>query len=200
MRICILCEGRTEKAFKPFLIEFLKTRLGQNMPKLDFSPYDGAIPTETKLARVVANLLNSGRDRADAVIALTDIYPAFETAAKAKEQMRQWVGAEPRFHPHVALHDFEAWLLPYWDRIQKLAGRTAKPFGKHPELVNHNNPPAHRLKEFFEAGKCRDSYSKPRDTGRILRDADLLIAINACPEMKAFINTVLRLSGGEEIA
>ncbi len=199
MRICILCEGRTETAFKPFLLEFLKTRLGKQMPKLDFNRHDGGIPTEAKLARVVKNLLDSGRDRADAVIALTDVYPAFESASKAKAQMRSWVGPEPRFHPHVAAHDFEAWLLPYWDRIQKLAGRNAKPFGKNPETVNHNNPPAHRLKALFERGKCRDSYSKPRDAGRILRDEDLMIAINECEELKAFINTILRLSGGEEI-
>ena len=41
--------------------------------------------------------------------------------------MREWVGVEKRFYPHVALHDFEAWLLPYWEKIKKSQEATAKP-------------------------------------------------------------------------
>ena len=48
-----LDEGKTEKAFKPHLIAFLQTRLAGKMPKLDFVPYDGRIPTGGKLKRVV---------------------------------------------------------------------------------------------------------------------------------------------------
>ena len=45
----------------------------------------------------------------------------------------------------------------------------------------------------FEAGTCRDSYNKPRDAGRILKDVNLMTAIAACSELKAFVNTILRL-------
>lgn len=113
--------------------------------------------------------------------------------------MRQWVGQEPRFYPHVALHDFEAWLLPYWDRITKLAGKNAKVPGAHPEAVNHHNPPARRIARLFEEGSCRDSYSKPRDAKRILRDADLMTAIQACPELKEFVNTIIGLCEPDQI-
>lgn len=68
-----------------------------------------------------------------------------------------------------------------------------------PEQVNHDRPPARRLKEIFERGKCRDSYVKPRDALRILKDNDLSVAVNACPELKAFVNTILKLSGGTEL-
>jgi hypothetical protein len=54
--------------------------------------------------------------------------------------------------------------------------------------------------DVFEIGQCRDSYVKPRDAGRILRDNDLLIAINICSELKAFVNTILTVSGGQIIA
>jgi hypothetical protein len=70
------------------------------------------------------------------------------------------------------------------------------PPGPHPEKVNHNRPPAHRLKELFEAGRTRKSYNKPRDALRILKDKDLSIAANACPELKLFVNQVIRLAGG----
>lgn len=198
MRIAILVEGKTETAFKLHLIAFLRTRLAGKMPKLDFFPYDGRIPTGEKLKRVVANLLNDSKQPADAVIALTDVYtgtnpPEFPTADDAKRKMREWVGAEKRFHAHVALHDFEAWLLPYWNKITRLTGSNHKFPGSNPEKVNHNNPPAYRLAEEFRTGQRTEGYVKTRDAGRILRDEDLLVAINACPELKAFVNTILVL-------
>ncbi len=200
MKISIIVEGKTEKAFLPYLRNFLRPQLPEKMPRFDVYPYDGRIPTEGKLRRVVENLLQ-GRNPSEHVIALTDVYtgispPEFIDAADAKSKMRQWVGPEPRFHPHVAQHDFEAWLLPYWPTIQKLARHNQAAPAGNPENINHNNPPAYRIKDIFERGKCRDSYIKPRDAGRILRENDLQLAINQCAELKAFINTVLAVCGG----
>lgn len=203
MKIALIVEGKTEVAFLPSLRAFLKSRLPNNMPRIDPLPYNGRIPKEQKLQRVVAHLL-SGTNAADHVIALTDVYtgtqpPEFHDAADAKIKMRQWVGSEQRFHPHAAQYDFEAWLLPYWLTIQKLAGhnRTAPP--GHPEAVNHSRPPAHRIMEVFEVGQCRDSYIKPRDAARILRDNDLSVAIGQCSELKALVNAFLSVCGGTVI-
>ena len=200
MKITLIVEGKTEKGFLPHLRKFLETRLPNKMPRLDVNPYDGRIPTGDKLKRDVQKLL-SGRYASDHIIALTDVYtgsgpPEFLNAMDAKDQMRLWVGSEPRFHPHVALHDFEAWLLPYWASIQKLAGHNKRaPTGK-PETVNHDNPPAYRIKEIFEIGNSRDSYVKPRDAGRILSKNDLAVAVAACPELKSFVNTIISVCGG----
>jgi len=200
MKIALIVEGKTETAFLPHLRRFLQTRLEGNMPKLDPFPCDGRIPVKDKLKRVVQNLL-SGRNAADHVIALTDVYtgsrpPDFTDALEAKNKMRRWVGAEPRFHPHAAQYDFEAWLLPYWPTIQKLAGHNQAAPGMNPEKINHENPPAHRIKAIFEAGQCRDSYVKPRDAGRILRDNDLSVSIAQCTELKAFLNTIISICSG----
>jgi hypothetical protein len=110
--------------------------------------------------------------------------------------MRQWVGDEPRFHPHVAQYDFEAWLLPYWSTIQRLAGHNKTAPAGNPETVDHNNPPSYRIKEIFEIGRCRDSYVKTRDATRILRENDLSEAIYQCSELKALVNTILSVCGG----
>lgn len=200
MKIALIVEGKTERAFVPHLREYLKNRLPTKMPRLDPVPYDGCIPKEDKLKRVVENLLG-GTNPADHVIALTDVYtgttpPDFIDAQDAKNKMRQWVGAEPRFHPHAAQYDFEAWLLPYWPTIKKLARHNKGAPGGNPETVNHQNPPAYRIKEIFEIGKCRGSYVKPRDAARILRENDLSIAIGQCSELKAMVNTILSLCGG----
>ena len=203
MKITVIVEGKTEKVFIPHLRKFLQTRLAGNMPTLNTHSYDGRIPKEDKLKRVVNNLL-SGRSAVDHVIALTDVYtgatpPDFKDARDAKDKMRQWVGNEQKFHPHAAQYDFEAWLLPYWTTIQKLARHNRSAPSGNPEEVNHNNPPAHRLKEIFEIGGCRDSYIKPRDAARILRENDLSKAINQCSELKSFVNTILTICGGELI-
>ena len=203
MKIALIVEGKTEIAFLPSLKIFLKSRLPNNMPRIDPLPYNGRIPKEKKLQRVVTNLL-SGSKAADHVIALTDVYtgtqpPEFQDAADAKAKMRQWVGSEPKFHPHAAQYDFEAWLLPYWSMIQKLAGHNRTAPSGNPETVNHTNPPAHRIKEIFEIGQCRDSYVKPRDSARILRDNDLSVAVGQCSELKALVNTILSVCGGAAI-
>ncbi|MBI3650221.1 MAG: DUF4276 family protein [Acidobacteria bacterium] len=197
MKIAVLVEGKTEVALMPTLRNFLKPRLPE-MPRLRAIPYDGRIPKENKLKRRVEILL----DTYDAVIALTDVYTGtgdFADASDAKKKMSDWVGVNPNFYPHTAQHDFEAWLLPFWATIQKLAKHNkAAPSGQ-PEQVNHNNPPAHRIKEIFELGNCRDSYNKPRDAKRILAENNLLLSAQVCPELKAFLNTILSLCGGETI-
>lgn len=170
-------------------------------PKLDFLPQNGRIPKGEKLARLVAKLL-AGRDAADHVIALTDVYTGsddFTDATDAKAQMRLWVGNEPKFHPHAAQYDFEAWLIPYWGTIQKIARHNKNSPGTNPELINHNKPPSKHIGELFEAGECRGSYVKARDAKRILEGQDLLVSIRKCPEFKAFVNTILEISDGELI-
>lgn len=201
MKITILVEGRTEQTFRPHLIAFLRPRLAGSMPRLDMFPYNGRIPMGENLRRKVETLL-SGRQPSDAVIGLTDVYTGtndFVNAADAKTKMRQWVNNNPAFHPHVAQHDFEAWLLPYWSDIQRIAGHSRKAPQGLPEAVNHNRPPSYHIREIFEIGNCRDSYSKPRDANRILRNNDLAVAAAQCPELKSFLNTIIMLSGGQAL-
>ena len=88
--------------------------------------------------KIVENLLENNAH--DAVIALTDVYTGtqdFQDANDAKDKMMRWVDKNPKFYPHTALHDFEAWLLPYWTTIQKLAKHNRSAPRGLPETVNH---------------------------------------------------------------
>lgn len=204
MKIVIMVEGKTEMAFRPHLLAFLETKLAGRMPKLDVQKYDGRIPKEGKLRRIVERLLGEGKQPADAVIALTDVYtgtqpPDFADAADAKNKMREWVGANTKFFPHVAQHDFEAWLLAYWDEIKRFAGSNRKRPSGAAESVNHSNPPSALIREVFRTGSRGKAYVKARDANRILRDKNLLDSANECPELKAFLNTILSLCGVDEI-
>jgi len=199
MKIALLVEGRTERVFLPHLRRFLQNQLAGRMPRLDPLPYHGRIPKGDHLKREVERLLRSGRPPADAVIALTDVYTGtadFTDAEDAKRQMQVWVGENNRFYPHAAQHDFEAWLLPFWETIQRLAGHNMAAPGGPPEAVNHNRPPSVRIEEIFRVGRRRD-YVKPRDAERILRENDLRVAATSCPELRALLNTILRLCGAE---
>lgn len=201
MKISIIVEGATERAFRPHLTKFLMDRLAGNMPRLDMFICNGRVDKGDKLRAKVESLL-AGRNPADAVIALTDIYTGtndFIDAADAKAKMRNWVGQNTRFHPHVAQHDFEAWLLPYWSEIQRVAGHNRNAPSGPPESVNHNHPPSYHIKDIFKIGTCRRDYSKVRDANRILQGQDLSVAAAKCPELKAFLNTILTLSGGQQI-
>jgi Domain of unknown function (DUF4276) len=199
VRIAILVEGKTEIAFKEKLTEFLRARLNGNMPRLSFKPQHGRIPKERKLKVMVENLLNN--DDYDAVIALTDVYTGtsdFINPSDAKTKMRQWVGKDSRFHPHTAAHDFEAWLLPYWSTIQKKAKHNqAQPSGK-PETVNHSRPPSKRINEIFRKGLGRE-YNKISDGKAILKDNNLMDSIQVCPELKSFINCIIKLCDSSKI-
>ena len=204
MKIAMIVEGETEKAFVPHLRRYLEDKLEGRMPRIHVHKYDGPVPKEEKLKRTVAKLLSGGKNPADHVIALTDVYtgtnpPAFVDAADANYNMRRWVGPEPRFHPHVALHDFEAWLLPYWRTIQSLAGHSkSQPTGS-PESVDHDHPPSYWIKEIYKIGSTPRHYNKPRDGERILEKNGLDKAVMQCPELKALVNTIIVLCGGAPI-
>jgi len=193
-RIAIIVEGATEKAFGHCLRQFLAERVGPTQPKLTFIAKDGRIPKGSLLKRDVERLL---RDY-DHVIALTDVYTGtnprdFENAEDAKAKMRQWVGKNPRFHPHAAQYEFEAWLLPYWTRVRRLSGTNRQVPSRTPETVNHNKPPSPFLQDAFHTGKRR-SYRKTLDGTAILQGQDLAVAAAACPELKALLNAILALS------
>jgi hypothetical protein len=201
LKITILVEGKTEQAFKPDLLEFLKRRVEGRMPNIDFFPCHGRVYKEGKLRRTVEDLLQKGPVPSEAVIALTDVYTGtddFVDATDAKQKMRGWVGKNnTRFYPHAAQHDFEAWLLPFWSDIQALAGHNRGAPPGPPEAVDHNRPASYHIREIFKIGTRQEAYSKPRDASRILLGKDLAVAANKCPELKAFLNTILGLCSAE---
>jgi hypothetical protein len=199
-QVAIIVEGATEKSLTPVLAAFLAARLQSTQrPKLRFTPTDGRIPKGDLLRREVERLLLSH----DAVIALTDVYTGseprdFETPTEAIAKMKGWVGNNPRFHPHAAQYEFESWLLPFWPQVRRLSGTTRQSPSMTPESVNHNKPPSVYLEEEYRTGKKR-AYRKVEDAAAILRGQDLTIAAAACPELKAFLNTILALSGGSPL-
>jgi hypothetical protein len=203
MKIALMVEGATEEAFLSVFREFLSSRLAGRMPAIVPFTYR-SLPQGKRFRGEVERLL-SGKSPADAVVALTDVYtgtvpPRFENAADARSKLRDWAGHNPAFYAHAAQYDFEAWLIPYWNSIQRIAGSKLALPSKHPEHINHSRLASYHIREAFRTGTKRKAYVKKRDALRILRGQDLMASITACPELKAFVNTFLELCGGELIA
>jgi hypothetical protein len=55
------------------------------------------------------------------------------------------------------------------------------------------------LEEVFRTGGRGRSYLKQVHASKILQGQDLTIAAKACPELKAFLNTLLKLAGSAQI-
>lgn len=196
MKIVILAEGDTERAAREHLKRFLDARAAAR-PKvgLQTSIFDGGLDERGVSGRAEKFLADK---TVVGVIALVDVYPQFPGgAAEAKRTVRAWLPEDPRCEVHVAKHDFEAWLLHGWQAIVKQSGVTSnpKPWGLRPEDINHNNPPAHRLRDLFSQGKPPRKYKKPIDGKKLFEKLDLAQVAAVCPELKAFLNTLLRLSG-----
>ncbi len=199
MKISLIVEGQTEKAFVPTLRDFLRPLIPRETALiLHPVPQNGRIPRDAKLNRIVERLLHFGRNPADYVIALTDVYPDYSNAAEAKSVLHQSVQNQARFYAHAAQYDFEAWLLPYWSRIQRIAGVNQSAPGNNPESINGNNPPSNRIKEVFRRGQG-NYYTKSLHAPRILQGQDLNIAVERCPELKSLVNTILHICGGQPI-
>lgn len=204
-RIALILEGETERVFLPHLRAFLQIHLSEKMPSIRaVTGVRGRIPKGKQLKTMVANLLKDRHRPADFVVALTDVYTGtrpfdFKDAKDAKFKMKEWVGSEIRFFPHAAQYEFEAWLIPYWPALQKMAGHDKSAPSGSPESVNHDKPPSKWIKELFEIGTRGKSYSKQRDAEGVLRNNDLSIAISQCPELKSFINTILTICGATPI-
>lgn len=193
MKIVIYSEGQTEMVLKNILHEFInqqrQARIG-----IEIKPLKGKINCEEIKTRVELSL-----EKPDVlgVVVLCDVFPKFKKAEEAKAFMRECVGDDPRFYPHVAQYDFESWLIPFWDDICHKLKLRKQPPGANPEQINDTKPPSYHVKELY--GLANRQYNKIRDAHAILKGKDLSVIARACPEMKSFLNSLLRLSELPEI-
>ncbi len=191
--IVLVVEGATEKALKEKIKLFLDERAeNQKKPRIRLQARNFKSLNPTDLRYQAEDALEKG---AAAVVALIDVYPRFRNAAEAKDWLRQATGNPSGFYAHAAQFDVEAWLLPYWDAICGRIGVKQSSPGANPEQVDNQNPPSKRLKTLYQRAKPKPKrYVKQIEMAAILRDKDLTLAAAQCPELKAFLNTLLTLS------
>jgi len=195
MKIVVLVEGKTEIALRTKLNEFINDRLkleNKSRIGIDTKSFKGTPDCDQIKDRVEMNLNNPD---VIAVVGLLDVYPNFKSAGETKNFLRDCVGDEPRFYPHAAQFDFEAWLMPFWDDICRKLKINKKSPGANPEQINLNKPPSKYLEELYRLAKSRYKYDKIRDAYSILKDKDLTYSAKQCTELKSFLNTLLNCVG-----
>jgi hypothetical protein len=200
--IVLLVEGATEDAFVSALKEFLDPRcVAAGRPRVRLRP----VVTEHLRERDLKLRVWGNLKRSDVlgVIALMDVKCAgrprqFADAAETIAYLRSVAPDEPRYRPHAAQFDFEAWLLPYWGDICRRVGRKQAPPGPKPEQVDLEHPPSRRLYDLYRQAGLR--YSKPRDAAAILRGKDLTLSAAHCPQLAALLGSLLDLAGCPPLA
>lgn len=197
MRIVLLAEGDTERALAEHIKCFLDERAeAAGKPKIALRTKPITLNRGDLRGRIRLELLDP---QVVAVVGLVDVYPLFASAEEAKRFLREASANDPRFYAHAALHDVEAWLLPFWQSIcDRIAVRRAAP-GAHPEKVDFDHPPSRRLQELYSLAKPPQKYIKPIEMNAVLRGKDLTIAAEQCPEFRALLNTLLTVSGLEPL-
>lgn len=196
MTIVVLVEGDTEVALMEHVRNFLNSQAAnvkKTNPKIKSLKIDGANPVT--IGKQIRNSLHMFD--VVAVVGLIDVYPKFANASDAKKwlfESAKSANITQGFYAHAAQYDVEAWLLPYWDSICQRIGVKQSIPSPYPENINGDNPPAYRLKALYQRAKPARTYIKTKEMPAILRNKDLLTSISACPEFKAFINTLLSLN------
>ncbi len=199
MKIVLLVEGDTERALKGHIKAFLDQRAqAAGRPRVRLETRGKVNVKPHKLKQRVGLELRAPDVKA--VVGLIDVFPRFKSATQAKAYLAESAD-HPKFYAHAAQFDVEAWLLPYWADICRRVRVTQKTPGSNPETVDQMNPPAYRLRKLYQRAKPRPrKYVKTTEMFAILKGKDLTLSANQCPEFKAFLNTLLKLSDLEPLS
>lgn len=216
-RLLLLVEGQTEEAFanrvlRPHLAMhnvFLERASLLRTKELPAGkPYKGGVTTYLRMARDIRRLL---MDSDATVTTLLDYYGipddfpglaaartlpnAFDRVSALQASFASDIG-HPRFHPFLALHEFEAWILAAPDVAEshlsaRGLGRALMEMTKSaggPELVD-DDPDTHPSVRLIAAVQRLGSYpyGKVADGPTILEKAGLTPVRNACPHFAQWL-------------
>jgi hypothetical protein len=203
-RVLVIYEGATERAFHRILQEDLRRRYDREniTDRVGFTSraWLDELKDDRKLCRRVHRTLDV--DGCAAIVAVVDLFPRFTrqgcSSQQAREHLERQVSRPNEFFAHVACHDFEAWLLPFWLKIlRRIRCQDKKRPGAEPEKVNGTTPPSYHLKQLYRTSgnPAIQQYEKVTETQAILAGESLETIAAECPEFKAFLNTILKLAG-----
>jgi len=199
MKVVVFCEGSTEEALRTGLREFVQARVrGAGRIGIETRSLDGPVMRK-KLGRLVE--LSLAKSDVVGVVALSDVYPDFHDAKEAREALKRFgavAGRDPRFRPHAAQFDLEAWIMPFWSEIAKHLGVNATTPGARPEEIDNQRPPSHHLRDLY--AKAKQRYEKVLDGAKWLTAERLETAAGHCPELKSFLNSLLEFAGADRLS
>ena len=192
-RIIILCEGDTEENAIRYFVwrQWQKDGFGEiGLPTINLRAQF------EKVSRFTQN--NAKKEEVLAVFTLIDLYGMNRVrhskdddlphkVARVQRWLQKGLSAKIRqkFHPHVSVHEVEAWLLADGHCLaRRLKDKNIEP-DPQAEQRNFENPPSSRLKSLFKKYK-REGYAKIEDGIPLFQDAEFDTVYASCSYFKAF--------------
>jgi len=187
--IIVLCEGKTEKRAVKYFIgpQWEKHGLGS----IALVTKNLRAKLEDVFKRVPIHRNEPG---VLAVFTLIDLYgmnrvrhKPDSTLEQKVEAVRAWLrddfdnDLQAFFHPHIAVHELEAWLLA----DGKCIGPDVKPLA-NAEEKNFQNPPKARIKEMLARRRKGDGYREAIDGEIMFKRARFDVVYHGCPYFRAF--------------
>jgi hypothetical protein len=191
-RIVLLCEGESEEIAAKY---FLRRQLeAVGLKAVGLHP----INLNAKIEDIFTNTRRFRKDRdVVAVFTLVDLYgfnrvafQAHATVGQKVEAARAWLreGAsdvDPGFfHPHLAVHDLEAWLLA---EGAALAERLHHRIAPHPraEELDFERPPGKLVDDLFQKHR-KEAYRKTIDGPPLYKSLAFDLVYQSCLYFREF--------------
>lgn len=194
-RIVILCEGETEEIAVEHFIRRQWEADGLKAIGLH------KINLQGKLEDIFEYVPRYRRDsRVVAVFSLIDLYgmnrvkhnPDDDLAQKVSRAKKwQLDNFEPSFfHPHISVHEIEAWLLAEGDCVaQRLKDSKVVP-DKNAESKNFDNPPSKRIDTLFKSNRRGDGYHKKIDGLPLFKCLSFQPVYDSCKHFREFYDNL----------
>jgi len=198
--IVILCEGKTEM----IAVEHFVKRCwnAEDLRSIALHP----INLKAKLDDVFGSVVRFRKDpKVIAIFTLIDLYGMNRVVRKSDsaleekvEAVRAWlrdgVDANLRgfFHPHVSVHEVEAWLLADGKCIDK----SVMP-DPNAENKNFENPPKARVDKVLKRLRKGDGYGEVRDGTSMFKKARFDVVYRSCSYFKGFYDDLKNVAQKE---
>lgn len=197
-RIIILCEGKTEMIA---VEHFVRRRWdGEDLKSIALHP----INLKAKLDDVFGSVARFRKDpKVLAVFTLIDLYgmnrvehKSDSTLKQKVEGVRAWLRKDfdldllKFFHPHLSVHEVEAWLLADGQCI----GPDVEPVSKAEEK-DFQNPPKARINETLKRRRNGDGYREVSDGTTMFKKARFDVVYQSCSYFKAFYDDLKEVAG-----
>lgn len=193
-RIVILCEGETEElAVK----HFVRRQWGSDgLRAVGLHP----INLGGKLEDVFEYAPRYRRDsQVIAVFTLIDLYgmsrvqhAVYDELADRVARVKTWLWDDYKadlrsfFHPHVSVHEVEAWLLAEGECLaQRLKDAKIQP-DRSAETLDFSNPPSKRVDSLFESRRGGDGYHKINDGTPLFKCLQFRPVYETCGHFRDF--------------
>ncbi len=199
-QIVILCEGDSEVyCVKRFLQPRWREKFGTSIVLKPINLY-------AKIKKIGKRTPMHLQDkRILAVFTLIDLYRApikcnqksslAEKVQQLKDHLRSLVSKEyhKTFHPCIAVHELEGWLLADKEALAQYLHYNKLPKWQEPEKINFQKPPSVRIKDLFQKHLKR-RYGKGTDAAILFGKAGFERIYDKCPHFREFWDTLCKVA------